>query len=186
MLGIIPHTIDQYLKQEVALDTRQAILVRAGFPYGHTFRIDAEYDDKACCALVGAAAVEMGTTTESVFDSIAEFFIEWAEQNFSGFFQAAPDTRGFLLMQPDIHNSLACGLRSSAQRKVADKFRVVALPDGVRLQYRSSNRLSYFYCALARSLATRRGEIAEIIFVDGDHDSVASVIEVRLKPAQAV
>ena len=65
------------------------------------------------------------------------------------------------------------------------KFRVEALPDGVRMHYRSSNRLAYFYCALARCLAARRGEVAEISFLDGDVGSAASIIEVRLKPALA-
>ena len=185
MLGIIPHTVDQYLKTRVAPEARARILGRAGFPDGQTFRLDTEYDDEACCALVDAIATETGTTTETVFEEIAAFFLDWAERTFSGFFKTAPDTRGFLLLQPEIHNSLACGLRTSGQRKVADKFRVEALPDGVRMHYRSSNRLGYFYCALARCLAARRGEVAEISFLDGDVGSAAAIIEVRLKPAQA-
>lgn len=184
MLGIIPHTVDQYLRGRVSPETREAILVRGGFSETQTFRIDTDYNDEACCALVAAIAAETGTTIENVFDEIAAFFVEWAERTFPGFFMAAPDTRAFLMLQPEIHNSLACGLRSSGQRKVADKFRAVALPDGIRMHYRSSNRLGYFYCALARSLAARRGEVAQINFVEGDVGSSMAIIEVRLSPAE--
>lgn len=185
MLGIIPHTVDQYLRGCVPPTVREAILVRAGFPEGQRFRLDTEYSDGASCALIEAIAVETGTTTKSVFNQVAAFFIDWAERTFPGFFAAAPDTRSFLLLQPEIHNSLACGLRSSGQRTVADKFRVVALPDGLRVYYRSPNRLAYFYCALARCLAARRGEVAEISFLDGDEAASAATIEVRLKQALA-
>lgn len=185
MLGIIPHTVDQYLRIRVSPEARETILVRAGFSDGQTFRLDTEYGDEACCALINAIAEETGTSAECVFEEVASFFLDWAERTFPGFFAVAPDTRSFLMLQPEIHNSLACGLRSSGQRKVADKFRVVALPDGVRMHYRSSNRLGYFYCALARCLAARRGEVAEIAFLEGDAGADAAIIEVRLKPAQA-
>ncbi|HQT62572.1 MAG TPA: heme NO-binding domain-containing protein [Acidiphilium sp.] len=185
MLGIIPHTIDQYLKRRVTAETRMAILLRAGFQSEQQFRLDTEYDDAECCALVAAIADITGCDTETAFDEIADFFLDWAEQTFPGFFAVAPDTRNFLMLQPDIHSSLACGLRSNEQRKVAEKFRAVALPDGIRMHYRSSNRLAYFYCSLARNLAARRGEVAEISFIEGSTASSTSVIEVRLKPKQA-
>ncbi len=186
MLGIIPHTIDEYLKRRVDAQTRAAVLLRAGFQDGKQFRLDTEYGDAECCALVAAIADVTGGATETVFDEIADFFLDWAEQTFPGFFAVAPDTRRFLMMQPEIHNSLACGLRSSGQRKVAEKFRAVELPDGIRMHYRSSNRLAYFYCALARNLAARRGEIAEISFIEGDTASSAAIIEIRLKPEPAL
>lgn len=185
MLGIIPHTVDQYLRINVTPEIRAAILARAGYANEQRFRLDTEYDDEACCALMKAMADETGCTAESVFDALAVFFLDWAERSFPGFFAAAPDTRGFLMLQPEIHNSLACGLRANEQRKVADKFKVVPLPDGIRMHYKSGNRLGYFYCALARSLAQRRGEIAEIAFIEGDTQASSAIIEVRLKPAKA-
>lgn len=184
MLGIIPHTVDQYLRGRVSSEVRKSIFGQAGFLEEQRFRLDTEYSDETCRALIDAIALETKTTTESVFEEIAEFFINWAEHHFSGFFAAAPDTRSFLMLQPNIHNSLACGLRSGYRQKVADKFRVEELPDGVRMHYRSSNRLGYFYCALARCLAARRGEVAETCFVEGDPGAPTAIIEVKLRPAR--
>ena len=60
---------------------------------------------------------------------------------------------------------------------------MVPLPDGVRVYYRSHNRLGVFYCALARRLAERRGEVASFNIVEGDLGASETVIDVRLQPA---
>ncbi|WP_234730744.1 heme NO-binding domain-containing protein [Acidocella facilis] len=183
MLGIIPHTVDGYIRANHSPQARAALLEKIGLPATQSFRLDTEYDDETCCRLIEALAQEAGMDREAVFDALAVFFLDWAETTFPGFFAAAPDTRGFLLIQPEIHASLACGLRAGAQQKINDKFRVVPLPDGVRVHYRSDNRLGVFYCALARRLAQRRGEVASFNIVEGDLSASETVIDVRLQPA---
>jgi len=181
MLGIIPHVVDEYIRTKHPPEMRVAILSRIGLSSIHSFRLDTDYDDETCCRLINALDEETGMGAERVYDALAKFFLDWAEAAFPGFFAAASDTRGFLLIQPEIHAILASGLRAGAQRRVNDKFRVMPVPDGVRVHYRSQNRLGLFYCALARRLAERRGEIAKCTVVEGELTANDVLIDVHLQ-----
>ena len=90
---------------------------------------------------------------------------------------------GFLLRQPAIHNCLAAGLRDPQRAAVADKFRVVPTPGGVRVQYHSPNRLAGLYVSLVHSLALEYGEAAVVRFTAGHVEGVSCTMEVLMGAA---
>jgi hypothetical protein len=122
-------------------------------------------------------------TEEQAFTLFAPF-LQSARKHFPGFFVGVTSTQAFLLRQPSIHYSLATGLLEPERCAVANKFRVEATPTGIRLHYRSPNRLAALYMAVTRQLAQEFRETANMHFERGGPTSPECIISVSLAPAR--
>ncbi len=168
MIGWIPCVLVKFLDEVAGPGAREAILADAGLTLDASdFRMDTDLPDPACRRVIEAACARLGLTEADALDAFAPFFLRAARATFPGFFRGVTDTRTFLLRQPGIHNSLAAGLRDTQRRAVASKFRVEALPGGLRLHYNSPNRLAALYAAVARELALSFGERVAVRFESG-------------------
>lgn len=186
MIGWIPRLLVEFLDGVGGVEARRAILADAGLdPDATRFRMDTDVPDPTCRRIVEAACARLGVTEAQAFALFAPFFLTAARAAFPGFFRGVTGTRAFLLRQPAIHNSLAAGLRDPQRRAVADKFRVQAVPGGVRVHYASPNRLAALYDAIAHELARGFGETARVSFEAGGPDDARCVILVELAPAGA-
>ena len=73
------------------------------------------------------------------------------------------NSRQFLEMQPEIHNTFAQGLRRPEERQaVLDKFRLEKLADELVVHYRSPNALCDMYKAIAHKVFKHYGDHATI------------------------
>lgn len=186
MIGWIPRVLVDFLDAVAGAEARRAILADAGLdPEATRFRMDTDLPDPACRRIVEAACARLGLTEAQAFAAFAPHFLAAARATFPGFFRGVTGTRAFLMRQPAIHNSLASGLRDPQRRAVADKFRVEAMPRGVRVHYASPNRLAALYAAVAHELARGFGEVAQVRFEAGGPDDARCVMLVELAPAGA-
>ncbi|WP_374763163.1 heme NO-binding domain-containing protein [Yunchengibacter salinarum] len=164
MIGLIQKVLTEVLDDQGGSALVRAVFERAGEPYT-AFRIDRNYSDAQCRALLAAAAVELDLDEDAFCDLYAEGFIRRAEKLFPAFFQMAGNARAFLARQPAIHGTMGAAIRDAYERReVEDKFRVLAnTADGLIVEYGSPNRLCTLYAALARRVARRYGESAHVI-----------------------
>jgi hypothetical protein len=140
------------------------VRVAAGLPPEREFRIGVNYDDAECRRLVAAAQRHLGLDDGAFWDRYAEAFLADALGWWPVWFEMSANAREFLERQPAIHNCFASGLREQAERRVVnDKFRVAeGDPHELVLTYRSPNRLSALYVALARYVLRHYGEEAAV------------------------
>jgi hypothetical protein len=186
VIGWVPLVVVGFLDEIAGVETRKAILTDAGLdPEAVRFRLDTDLPDPAGRRIIEAACARLGVTEDVAFTLFAPYFLRRARGSFPGFFKGVSGTRAFLLNQPAIHNSLATGLRDPQRRAVADKFRVVATPNGLRVHYNSPNRMAALYVAVAHELAKSYGESIAISFQAGTPDSVTCVMQVNLVVAGA-
>ena len=186
MICIIPHVVDAYVLEKHGNEARENLRERVGLPSGHAFRLNTDYGDELCLAMLAAAIEAEGGDAGRFLDRLADFFLLWALDEFPGFFDGITSARQFLLRQPTIHNCLAAGLSPVQRRSVGDKFTAEPTVGGLVLTYRSANRLGAFYVALARRIAEHYGENADIRVADGAIDGPFCVFEVELTPLGAV
>lgn len=186
MIGWVPHVLSAFLAEVAGPAARDAILAEAGFEPAIPFRLDAPYADAACRRIVDVACARLGVAEEDAFALFAPVFLRHARDAFPGFFTHRPTLREFLLHQPEVHDTLSAGLTDDDRGRVAAKFRVEpAGPAGVRILYRSPNRLAGLYAAVARRLAEEMGERAAVAFEAGDAAAAECVMRVEVAPAPA-
>jgi hypothetical protein len=167
MIGWVPYVLSEFLAASVGEELRRDIIREAGFDPDETLRINKVYADASCRRILDASCRRLGMSEEDAFTAFAPFFLARSRAMFPGFFLHRPTVRAFLLHQPEVHNTLAAGLQEGQRSHVADKFRVEALPGGVRVFYRSSNRLAGLYAAVARQLGVECGQATEVRFEAG-------------------
>lgn len=186
MIGIIPHVVDAYVLEKHGNRARAALRERVGLPASHVFRLNADYGDALCRAIVAAAIDLDGGDAGRFLERFADFFLAWSLDEFSGFFEGVTSARQFLLRQPTIHNCLAAGLLPAQRRAVGDKFVAEPTATGLMMTYRSPNRLGALYAALVAKVAERYGERAELTVMDGTPDGPFCRFEVVLTPSGVV
>jgi hypothetical protein len=78
-------------------------------------------------------------------------------------FQLCKNSRQFLEMQPEIHNTFAIGLQRPEDRDaVTTKFRLEKLEDELVVHYRSANQMCDMYKAIAQLVFNHFGDTATI------------------------
>ena len=167
MIGWVPHLLSAFIEEVAGPAVRREVLAAAGSDPDLPFRLDATYADAACRRILDVACARLGVTEEAAFEAFAPFFLARSRAAFPGFFAHRPDVRDFLLHQPEVHNTLAAGLAEGEREHVARKFRAQALPGGVRIFYRSPNRLAGLYAAVARRLGEECGQTVTVVFEAG-------------------
>jgi hypothetical protein len=164
MVGLIQKVLLDLVHEEGGGAAVAAVREAAGIPPEREFRIGVSYDDEEFRRLVAAAQAHLGLSEDGFWDRYTEAFLTDALRRWPVWFEMSASAREFLERQPVIHNSFASGLREEADRRaVNDKFRVAeGDPDELVVTYRSSNRLSALYVALARGVLRHYGEEAAI------------------------
>ncbi|WP_161993506.1 heme NO-binding domain-containing protein [Muricoccus nepalensis] len=183
----MPYLLSAFLEETAGPAVRGEILAEAGFDPNEAFRIDAGYADRQCRRILDAACARLGLSEEAAFAAFAPFFLDRSRTMFPAFFNRRPRVRDFLLHQPEVHNTLAAGLKEGQRDHVAAKFRVEPMPGGVRVFYRSENRLAGLYAAVACRLGEEFGEPTRVRYEaggPGDAECIMAV-EVLEQPAQA-
>ena len=100
---------------------------------------------------------------------------------FPAFFARRPTVRAFLLHQPEVHNTLAAGLKEGQRSHVAAKFRVEPMAGGVRVFYRSTNRLAGLYAAVARRLGEEFGQPTTVLYEAGGPGDAECVMAIQVQ-----
>lgn len=155
MIGIIQKVLLDLLEQTGGLALKQAVLARVNLHSDTTFRIDQNYSDEQCLALIHATIAETGLPENDVNQLYAKAFIAEAQRLFPRFFEMSKSSEEFLLRQATVHAVMASGLQHAEERKqVTDKFNATRLSQGiVQIEYRSANRLCGLFKALAHEVA---------------------------------
>lgn len=183
MIGWVPHVLTAFLDEVGGPQTCREILAEAGFDPDIRFRINADYADALCRRILDVACVRLGVTEEAAFELFAPFFLARSREMFPAFFVHRPDVRAFLLHQPEVHNTLAAGLKEGERSQVASKFRVEPMPGGARVFYRSPNRLAGLYAAVARRLGEELGQATRVVFEAGGPGDAECVMAVEVDEA---
>ena len=186
MIVWVPYLLSAFFEEVGGVMARREILADAGLDPEMPFRIDASYADAHCRQMLDVACVRFGITETEAFEQFAPFFLARSRAMFPGFFLHRPTGRAFLLRQPEVHNTLAAGLQEGQRTHVAGKFRKEAIPEGVRVFYRSPNRLAGLYAAVARCLGEEFGQSAHVRFeVGGPGDAECiMVVEINDDPSR--
>jgi Haem-NO-binding len=132
-------------------------LADAGLPADRVYRLNEAYSDSEAQRLSAAAFKRIS------LEDIAEEFFNDTLERFPTFFEMCKNSRQFLEMQPEIHNTFAQGLRRPEERQaVRDKFRLEKLADELVVHYRSPNALCDMYKAIAQKVFKHYGDNATI------------------------
>jgi len=183
MIGWVPSVLSAFVAEVGGPDARRTVLAAAGFDPDTAFRIDASYADTQCRRMVDAACGHFDMSEEAAFEAFAPFFLKRSRAMFPGFFAHRPNVRSFLLHQPEVHNTLAAGLQEGQRTHVASKFRVEPTPGGVRVFYRSDNRLAGLYAAVARQLGVEFGQPTTVHFEAGGPGDAECVMAIEVADA---
>ncbi len=176
MIGLIPRLWMTLLEQQADDAQVPAVLAEAGIPPDRRFALDQPYDDAELLPLVHASAKVLGRDLDALIDDFADLFIADAVRRWPVWFEMAPDARSFLERQPRIHASFARALDTAADRDAPkpQKFHITELDDGLRVEYRSENRLCGLYKSLAaavlRHYRDESGRIDERVCMHRGHD----------------
>lgn len=164
MIGIIQNVLSALVTGHGGDTPRTAVFERAGVAPEKTFRIDRNYSDAECLALLEATVAETGLSRDELFDLYAPAFLTRARVLFPRFFEMCADSREFLKMQPEIHAMIGAGLQDPEERHaIANKFTVAERDDhSISVTYRSPNGLCALYRSLARASADQFGDRIEI------------------------
>lgn len=181
MIGWVPYLLSAFLEEAAGPLARREILAAAGFDPDEGFRIDTSYADAQCRRILDAACTRLQMSDEAAFDAFAPFFLKRSREMFPGFFVRRPNLRDFLLHQPEVHNTLAAGLQEGQRDHVAAKFRVEPTRAGVRVFYRSENRLAGLYAAVARCLGEEFGQPAQIHYEAGGPGDAECIMAVHIQ-----
>ena len=186
MIGWVPYVLSAFIEEAGGPGARREVLLAAGFDAEEGFRINASYADAACRRLLDAACLHFGMSEDEAFEAFAPFFLRRSREMFPAFFAHRPCVRAFLLHQPEVHNTLAAGLAAGQRDSVARKFRVEPMEGGLRVFYRSANRLAGLYAAVARRLGEELGQPTSVRFEAGGPGEAECImaIEVQGQTAQ--
>jgi hypothetical protein len=165
MVGLIQKVLLDLVQECNGPDAVVAVREAAGVPPKREFRIGVNYDDAECRRLFDAAQRHLGLDDGAFWGRYADAFFVDALGRWPVWFEMSGNAREFLERQPVIHNCFASGLREQAERRVvSDKFRVAeGDPHELVVTYRSPNRLSALYVALARRVLKHYGEEAAVV-----------------------
>lgn len=154
MIGLILSVWMMCVEDMSDADTVRAILREAQAPEDTRFAIDRPYDDAMLLRILHASVTVLGKTSEQLLEAFARRFIDDALQRWPVWFEMSPTARDFLERQPRIHARFSHSLGEDADDGAFDrnKFEVEAVEDGLRVVYRSRNRMCELYKALAREL----------------------------------
>ena len=120
-------------------------LEEAGLPADRAYRLNEPYADSEAQRLSVAASGRIS------MEDIAETFFEETLVRFPTWFEMCKNSREFLEMQPEIHNTFAIGLQMPEDREaVRDKFHLEKLDDELVVHYRSPNAMCHMYKAIAQ------------------------------------
>jgi hypothetical protein len=163
MLGLIFRVADDLVTElggdEAAVDARG----RAGFPAGAPFRLDEHHEESRWRTYLGAVCETLGVSADQAEEAFSAHFVADAMRRWPMWFRMSGDSREFLARIPSIHNSLAAGLRSPAEREaVGRKFHVAWEGDELVTTYRSGNQLCGVYRRLAEAVIDHYGDRAVI------------------------
>jgi hypothetical protein len=140
-LKLLLNAIRSRFGDDVVMQT----LTEAGLPADRRYRLNEPYEDVEVQRLTAVASRRIS------LEDIAEAFFDDTLARFPTWFQMCKNSREFLEMQPEIHNTFAVGLQRPEDRNaVRDKFRLEKLDDELVVHYRSPNRLCYMYKAIAQ------------------------------------
>ena len=184
MIGWVPFVLSGFIEETGGTETCRSILAEAGFDPDETFRLDASYPDAQCRRMLDVACARFGISEEATFEAFAPFFLRKAREMFPAFFVRRPTMRAFLLHQPEVHNTLSAGLKEGHRSHVAAKFRVEPMPGGVRVYYRSANRLAGLYAAIARRLGEEFGEPTTVFFEAGKPCDAECVMAIQVEEGE--
>ncbi|WP_115719091.1 heme NO-binding domain-containing protein [Gallaecimonas mangrovi] len=164
MLGYIHYVLVNTVRELGGDDAVEAVAQQAGLETMPDFRIDSNYDDKECLALIGATGEYFGLDEKALCALYADRFIEASKQQFPLFYQLSSSTRDFLYRQPRIHSTFAASIADASTRKgVGSKFEMHEHDGGLRVIYRSPNALCALYEALFYRLLKEYGESGRLI-----------------------
>ena len=154
MIGIIPRMWLVTLRKLGTAPQIAAVLARVGRAADFDYSLDQPYDDHECALLMQASQDTLGLSEAELFDAFALTFIQDSAQRWPVWFEMAPSARDFLERQPRIHDRFCSGLSrpGTAPQDLAAKFEISTIPNGLKVFYRSPNRLCRLYMALARAL----------------------------------
>lgn len=159
MIGLIQRVLIQVIEDQGGDEALDAICQTVGLSERPDFRIDQDYDDDECLALIQATADHFQLSEETLFRLYADHFIRITRRQFPMFYDMSNSAREFLERQPRIHSTLAASLRDESSRaRVRDKFDAWQEGEHIHVLYRSSNRLCGLYEALFYRLLDEFGE----------------------------
>lgn len=167
MIGWVPYVLSAFIEEVAGPSARRDILAGAGLEPDIRFRIDSNYADAVCRRILDGACAYLRVTEDQAFDAFAPFFLQKARDMFPGFFDQRPDVRAFLLHQPEVHNTLSAGLIEGDRSLVASKFRIEPADGGLKVFYRSPNRMAGLYVAVAEELGRELGQPTRVRFLAG-------------------
>lgn len=160
MIGIIPRLWVTHLRQ-IATPTQVAdILGSLGHPPSFEYALDQPYTDEECARLMQGSMSALQLSEEAMFAGFARTFVQDSVQRWPVWFEMAPTARDFLERQPRIHDRFSRGLnhRDMQDSAYQSKFDITTTAQGLRVLYRSPNRLCRLYLAMAQALLAHYGD----------------------------
>ncbi|MDH5492076.1 MAG: heme NO-binding domain-containing protein [Myxococcales bacterium] len=158
-----------------------AVRERAGVSPEQEFRLNATYDDTECGRLFAATGEVLDLGPEEVIEIYADAFLQDSRDRWPMWFKMSQNSKELLQRQPQIHNSLAAGLKNDEERRrIADKFQIDIGDRVIVTHYRSSNHLCKLYMALVRRVVALYGDVATIeepVCMQEGHDECQIRIE---------
>lgn len=159
MVGYIQYVLVGLVRELGGEDAVTAVCQKAGLTTAPSFRIDTDYSDSECLALIKATGEHFQLTNEQLYAAYADGFILAAKSQFPKFFAMASSAKDFLRRQPRIHQTLASSIRDADTRQqVGAKFELVEDGEQLVVRYHSKNGLCGLYEALFQRLLEEYGE----------------------------
>lgn len=163
MIGLIPKVLTDLIIEQAGEDTLKRIFKQANLPTDKTYQMNQYYSDEEWRTLYETTLTILKINEEQATKLYAEQFCQFATQTFPTWFKMAKNSREFLLLQPNIHNSFSSALVNPEQRQqINDKFFVEATENEVITHYKSPNQLCQLYIALGNWIINYYGDKAEI------------------------
>jgi hypothetical protein len=157
MLGYPLKTLLKAIEDRYGREAVVQTLQEAGIPIDRTYRLNESYDDAEARRLTAAAFKRL------TGEDVATAFFNDTLTRFPMWFQLCKNSRQFLEMQPEIHNTFAIGLQRPEDRDaVTTKFRLEKLEDELVVHYRSANQMCDMYKAIAQLVFNHFGDTATI------------------------
>jgi hypothetical protein len=145
MLGYPLKTLLNAIESRHGHEAVVQTLAEAGLPTDRFYRLNEPYPDSEAQRLTAAISQRL-----SVQD-IAEAFFRDTLVRFPRWYEMCKNSREFLELQPQIHNTFAYGLQRPEERDaVRDKFRLEKLDEELVVHYRSPNRFCDIYKGIAQ------------------------------------
>ena len=156
MMGIVIQQLVNFIKTQ-GKDKLDKILEKSGFT--EEIRIEKIYSETEFQKLLDATIEVLGIDASTVQIEFVKYVFPVFEEEFSGYFQTAKDTKTFLKRVPRIHLDLPGIVGSSAG--TVEKLKVIK-DDPFTIYYRSPNKLCILMKKLIELSAENYGQKAEI------------------------